>query len=817
MGSQEHSMRSRRRAHLIPVLLGALSAWFADPAWAQSVTFLPYIQLGDNGPFGPTDQMLVTWQTDESTPAVAAYSVEFGKSLSHLAPATLSARVVDNYLSADPQFSSLVLPFNYGAHSNYTALLRPLDYDSSYFYKVAGPGLPAGGFVSSFHTRKRGNRFTFQVQGDEGYYPAIPATVPPLVADYEARIINTMFNAASLSISGVPPLSPPDFALNAGDNVYTTGADNNYRDVWMRDWNASTASNETGAPFVRHIPLFIVAGNHDVGSTGATANLLADNGTTVPGSSGPGPFGGGVGGGDALAYFNNYYFPLNGPADVDIQYQFNGDVSDPTNFVFTYNGITYNSFAAAEALRASTEVDSGKGLKRQIDRMSNFSFDYGNAHVVFLDANPHLFDNLLPGGPPASPPTFPFPHYPTLLKDWLISDLDASSQTWKIVVFHQPIFSSGNSTVNNDQMRTIALFLQDHGVNLVFNGHEHNYQRSLPIRALPNVTDAPVPGVAQVEVDAAFDGIRETVPDGVLYFVEGAGGNRDFDDDLQNPRGNGTSIDQDDAATGTLSEVVAGVTYNFVQGVPSFLDTSLTDDAMKAFLSNPGSGTKITAKFKSKVFSFAHVAVDDNVLRLYQISEPLGATSSASAEQPAPYGTDYTGAPLNDPIPDTVFDPATRTVVSPPGSGVPALLDKLTVTKPDISSEVSVRLTASRAAVRGGPIAFTLTFKNESRYALNGAQAIVTLPGGVSFESVSEGTATVQGRDVVVSLGRVRPGQTVGLLTNGRVSDSIGIRGDLQAFGILRSGTALPVSGNRTRTVVGDASGRKRGDEGKEK
>jgi hypothetical protein len=32
---------------------------------------------------------------------------------------------------------------------------------------------------------------------------------------------------------------------------------------------------------------------------------------------------------------------------------------------------------------------------------------------------------------------------------------------------------------------TIGGFLQAHGVNLVFNGHEHNYQRTLPLRALP--------------------------------------------------------------------------------------------------------------------------------------------------------------------------------------------------------------------------------------------------------------------------------------------------------------------------------------------
>src|SRR5262249_35416141 len=313
-----------------------------------------------------------------------------------------------------------------------------------------------------------------------------------------------------------------------------------------------------------------------------------------------------------------------------------GDASAPTNFQFSFNGVNYTSPAAIEALRASTAVNAGHGVKRQIDHMSNYSFDYGNAHFVFLDANPHLFDNLLPTGPTGTPPAFPFPPYPGVLRDWLINDLDGSHQLWKVVVFHQPIFSSGNATISNDQMRTIGAFLQDHGVNLVFNGHEHNYQRTLPLRALPNVTTAPIPGVPEVEIDGAFDGRAKTVPDGVLYFVEGAGGNRDFDDDLANPRGGGSSIDQDDAATGTTTRTINGQSFSCVKGISSFLDTSLSDDAMKAFLPNAGTGPKITAKFKSKLFSFAHVVVDDNRLTLYQISEPLGPTSSATAQQPAP-------------------------------------------------------------------------------------------------------------------------------------------------------------------------------------
>ena len=778
-----------------PLLLAASGI----QVYAQTVTFFPYIQPGDNGPFGAKDQMVVAWQTNEASPS-HGYTVEYGPSMAELHAATVNARVVDNYLSADSQFASLVLPFRYGAHSDYSAVLSGLEYDTTYFYRVTGPGLPASGFVSSFRTRTMKNHFVFQVQGDEGYYPNIPNTTPPLVAIYEARIINEMYNVSALSFPGQPAFRRPDLALNTGDNVYVTGADTNYRDMWFPDWNANVASNDSGAPFIRSLPLYIVAGNHDVGSTGATVNLLADSGATVPGSFGPGPFGGGIGGGDALDYFNDFYFPLNGPEGVDIQSQFIADASTPTNFLFTYNGTNYVSPAAADALRASTDVDSGQGPKRQIDHMSNYSFDYGNAHFVFLDANPHLFDNLLPGGPPSTAPAFQFPSYPSVLRDWLINDLDASRQTWKVVVFHQPIFSSGNATISNDQMRTIGVFLQDHGVNIVFNGHEHNYQRTLPIRALSTVTSAPVPGVTQVDVDQAFDGLGRTVPDGVLYFVEGAGGNRDFDDNLANPRGAGASIDQDDAATGTTMIPVGGVPVDFVLGTASWLDTSMTDDAMKAFLPGAGAGTKVTARFKSKLFSFAHITVDDNVLTLYQISEPLGSTSSATPANPAPFGTDYQGHPLNDPLPNTVFDPVARTVVSSAGEGTPALLDKLTVTKPDISRDAAVELSGPKHAESGDAIAYTLTFKNGSRYALNGAQAVLTLDEGVVFDSSSVGSATVHGRDVVVSLGRLAAGSTVTLHIQAHILPSAPKH--LEAVGVLRSGTAMPVVGEKAGTTV---------------
>ena len=143
-------------------------------------------------------------------------------------------------------------------------------------------------------------------------------------------------------------------------------------------------------------------------------------------------------------------------------------------------------------------------------------------------------------------------------------------------------------------MRTVAKLLEDHGVNLVFNGHEHNYQRTLPLRALAGARQAPnAAGPDAVAIDPGFDGVHNTVPDGVIYVVEGAGGNRDFDDALPNPRGsNAATIDQDDSATGQ-SLVLAGHTYP--NGPASWLDTRLTNTAMTAFQPAAGSSPKITA------------------------------------------------------------------------------------------------------------------------------------------------------------------------------------------------------------------------------
>lgn len=776
-----------RKAIALAVFAVAPASLFAQQA---TVTYAPYIQLGDNGQFGPTDQIVVAWQTNETSPNTSNYHVDFGPTTAYGSSVVPTGRIVDNYLAADSTLPAI--PTAYGAHVDYYAVLGGLNYAATYYYRVSGPGLPAGGFTASFNTRKQSSVFSFAVEGDEGYFPAVPNATT--IVDYEARIAYLMNNVSSLNVTGFPGRPSADIILNTGDNIYNQGSEDNYRDFFFSVYNNDTDSNETGAPIIRSTQFFVVDGNHDLGSTGVSANLLADN-------SAP-RFSGNNGGGDALAFFNNLYYPLNGPADYDIQNTWNGDSVIANGMYFSYNGQNYTSSSAIAAFRASTTVNTGQGVKQQIDHMSNYSFDYGNAHFLYLDANPHLFDGNLPGGSVYTvPPPPAFSGYPTALRQWVINDLDSSKQTWKVVVFHQPSFSSGDATELNNQMRAVAKVLEDHGVNVVFNGHEHNYQRTYPIRATPRTAGIPstTAGSPAVLIDTTYDGKTQTVPDGVLYIVEGAGGNRDFDGDYAPPRGSGTGIDQDDSATGSFT-VEPGLTVQ--QGPADWLDTNLTNLEMINNFPNAGTGPKITTKFKAKIFSFGDVLVNNNTFTLYQITEPLQSASSGTASNPAPYGTDINGKPLNDPIPDTVLDGTTGNLLSTPATGTSSLLDAWTITKPNLSSSVTAQLSAPPSALPGGALVYSILLTNNSTTAMNGTQVRLTPSSNTVFTGTTSDTLTIEGSDIVATIGRLAPGAQQEIQIQTRVAANAAMGSKVTASASLTSGTALPITSNAVTTNV---------------
>ncbi len=64
---------------------------------------------------------------------------------------------------------------------------------------------------------------------------------------------------------------------------------------------------------------------------------------------------------------------------------------------------------------------------------------------------------------------------------WVEKELRKSDSKWKICFFHHPLYSSGNRHGSDEELQTLLepLFIK-YGVNAVFSGHDHFYQRIKP-------------------------------------------------------------------------------------------------------------------------------------------------------------------------------------------------------------------------------------------------------------------------------------------------------------------------------------------------
>lgn len=103
-----------------------------------------------------------------------------------------------------------------------------------------------------------------------------------------------------------------------------------------------------------------------------------------------------------------------------------------------------------------------------------YSFDYGNVHVVSLDSQLSARDATQRAA----------------MREWLIDDLASNAADWTIVIFHHPPYSKGANHDSDDaDTRTFDLPQKDmreefvpvfdqYGVDLVYGGHSHSYERS---------------------------------------------------------------------------------------------------------------------------------------------------------------------------------------------------------------------------------------------------------------------------------------------------------------------------------------------------
>lgn len=151
-----------------------------------------------------------------------------------------------------------------------------------------------------------------------------------------------------------------------------------------------------------------------------------------------------------------------------------------------------------------------------------FSFDYGNTHFIVLDSEQA----------PASPST------PMLT--WLVADLQLAvldDPTWIIALWHRPPYSRGQfhdsdvETAEINMRQYVLPILDAYGVDVVLNGHSHNYERSYLLDGHYGLA-ATFTSAHQVDPgdgDPAGDGAYrkdDTVPSpnsGTVYVVNGSG------------------------------------------------------------------------------------------------------------------------------------------------------------------------------------------------------------------------------------------------------------------------------------------------------
>ena len=273
----------------------------------------------------------------------------------------------------------------------------------------------------------------------------------------------------------------PDLVVVPGDIVYDYGLVSEYRTKFWPIYNADNADKH-GAPLLRSVAMVAAPGNHDT----ETRNL-----DDKP---------------DALAYYYYWNQPLNGPLGHE------GGPLVPALTATAHNRAAFTQ-AAGEAY----------------PRMTNYSFDYGNAHWTVIDSNPYV------------------DFADSTLVNWVKNDLAAAQQaTWRFVMYHHPGFSSSRTHFEQQHMRLLSPLFEAGKVDVVFNGHVHNYQRTFPLRFAPDSNGAQlVAGMGnrmmygravngQWTLDKAFDGKTNTRPDGIVYLITGAGGQLLYDPEQTN-------------------------------------------------------------------------------------------------------------------------------------------------------------------------------------------------------------------------------------------------------------------------------------------
>lgn len=116
-----------------------------------------------------------------------------------------------------------------------------------------------------------------------------------------------------------------------------------------------------------------------------------------------------------------------------------------------------------------------------------YSFDYAKAHFIILDSYDSLWEDLKADNSNFNQIYTGKKNTSNAMLDWLKEDLKTTNSDWIIVAYHHPAYATADDDeptgLWQDWMKEFVVpILEEHKVDLVLNGHVHNYQRSYPMR-----------------------------------------------------------------------------------------------------------------------------------------------------------------------------------------------------------------------------------------------------------------------------------------------------------------------------------------------
>jgi hypothetical protein len=167
-----------------------------------------------------------------------------------------------------------------------------------------------------------------------------------------------------------------------------------------------------------------------------------------------------------------------------------------------------------------------------------YSANYGNVHIVSLDSQLSARDE----------------DQRAQMREWLAADLAANTRDWTVVIFHHPPYSKG-SNHDSDKGENASLgidrpqydmrveftpIFEANGVDVVYSGHSHSYERSYYLRGHTGVSDtfnaathAELNADNQPSLGRGSDEYEQLSPgsggidDRVVYTVAGSSGKHD--------------------------------------------------------------------------------------------------------------------------------------------------------------------------------------------------------------------------------------------------------------------------------------------------